>query len=57
VKITGGDGRNPNHWREYFFSCPKVFLNGNEIHRVCEADDGAGFVVIVDYWKAMIRAG
>jgi len=49
MRIVGGlDDRKPDHWKNQFQECPKVYVNGIEMDGVCEADDTAGFVVVVE---------
>jgi hypothetical protein len=50
MHIIGGLKQDdPRHWRNHFRICPDVVLNGARIDHVCEADDVAGFVVVVVY--------
>jgi hypothetical protein len=50
MKITGGMKTGDlTHWRNHFHDCPTVKLNGVSVNHVCEADDVAGYVVVVCY--------
>lgn len=51
MRIVGGHNEaDPCHWRRQFRDCPKVYLNGTLIDDpICEADDTAGYIVVVEY--------
>lgn len=47
--IGGSDPNKAEHWANHFMDCPTVKLDGVTIQHVMEADETAGFVVVVVY--------
>ena len=47
---VSGDHDSPCYWQLWLKSCPEVFLNGERVDHVVEADDDKGYV-IVEVWE------
>lgn len=48
MRVVGGvHHENPDHWRNHFYECPLIKLEGTVVDHVNEANEEEGYVVVI----------